>query len=258
MVFTAYFDELNTHGPAPTIILAAYMGNVAQWTKFAKRLIKLQKKYRFTIFHAKDFNARANEFSGWSWDKRRLLVEDLAYAVSKLPHGVTISLSRERYMKEYRSPPSPKKIHFDSQYGICFRACLARFLDLLRDGKNLDKLNIVIEGGHKNVNDCIRIFNDARDRSQRQGEFILGTCKIARKKDCIPLMVADFLAFAHGRGRSAEDRAKDPELSFAPDKKPTKQGWISTLELPPNALFDLKANWEKERLLDIERRRTEF
>ncbi len=57
MIFAVYFDEADTHGPAPTIIMAAYLGHAYEWRRFEAKLAKLQKSYGFRVFHAKDFNA---------------------------------------------------------------------------------------------------------------------------------------------------------------------------------------------------------
>ena len=37
MLLTAYFDESDTHGPAPTLIMAALLGNSRQWEIFGRR-----------------------------------------------------------------------------------------------------------------------------------------------------------------------------------------------------------------------------
>jgi hypothetical protein len=46
--------------------MAAFFGHAFQWRRFEKKLRKLQERDGFTIFHAKEFKARVNEFSGWS------------------------------------------------------------------------------------------------------------------------------------------------------------------------------------------------
>jgi hypothetical protein len=38
VLYTAYFDEADTHGPAPTIIMAGFLGLRAQWELFRRRL----------------------------------------------------------------------------------------------------------------------------------------------------------------------------------------------------------------------------
>src|ERR1700730_9250502 len=101
VIFKAFFDESKTHGEAPDLIVAGFLGNVDQWHKFEKRLAKLQKKYGFTIFHYKDWNSCSGEFRGWNDDKKDRLIADMIGICRKLKQGVTVSLSWERFQKEY-------------------------------------------------------------------------------------------------------------------------------------------------------------
>jgi hypothetical protein len=135
VIFTGYFDESDTHGPAPTVVLSAFVGHAYQWRQFERKLSRLQKRDGFTIFHAKDFKAKAGEFNGWSDEKCLRLLTELAHLVrDHLTEGMTIALERERYLNEYRAPPIPKKMTLDSQYGVCFRACLYQLISIMEKG----------------------------------------------------------------------------------------------------------------------------
>jgi hypothetical protein len=194
VIFTGYFDESDTHGPAPTIIMAGYVGHAYQWMRFEKKLARIQSKYGFRVFHAKEFKSRSGEFSGWDDAKCDGLIADMMELVrSTLTEGITTALSRDRYLNEYRAPPIPKKFHFDSQYGACFRICLARLLGLMEARGNRDRINFVLERGDPHAFDCERIFNDIKTRWKRLGRDVLGAFSLAAKSDCMPLMVADLL-----------------------------------------------------------------
>jgi hypothetical protein len=257
VLFTAYFDEADTHGPAPTVILAAYVGHAYQWRRFEQKLACLQRKHGFSIFHAKDFKAKAGEFSGWTDNQCMNLIDDLTELTgSDLTEGLAVSLEYSRYMKEYRAPPIPKKMNLDSQLGACFRGCLGRLLkrlELLGRRKNRDRLNVVIERGHKNVWDCERIFDDLRKRFLRLDADILGSFTVAAKETCPPLMVADSLAATHSmiRTRLARGSLNEDDIVYDPKKNPHKAPLVF-LELAPDALRDLKLNFEKLRQLEIE------
>jgi hypothetical protein len=75
--FTAYYDEADTHGPSPTVIMAGLVGHTYQWRRFETKLSRIQKEFGFSLFHAKEFKARRAEFKGWSDDKRSQLIETL-------------------------------------------------------------------------------------------------------------------------------------------------------------------------------------
>ncbi|HUK60917.1 MAG TPA: hypothetical protein VLV50_16940, partial [Stellaceae bacterium] len=132
VIFTANFDEADTHGESPTVILAAFLGHAYQWRRFETKLGRIQQRDQFTIFHGKEFKAKSGEFAGWDDQKCMRLVTDLTELVkNNLTEGLVIHLERERFLNEYRAPPIPKKMNLDSQYGVCFRACLGHLLGMM-------------------------------------------------------------------------------------------------------------------------------
>jgi hypothetical protein len=149
MLYIAYFDEADTHGPTPTIIMAGFLGSVPQWDTFGRRLRRLHRRDGFSIFHANEFKAKTGEFAGWDDAKCMKLVNDLTELVrDNLTEGLTVHLEREHYLNECRTPPIPKKMTLGSQYGICFRACMRQLLESIwGDGKR-HRLDVVIEGEH--------------------------------------------------------------------------------------------------------------
>ena len=259
MIFTAHLDEADTHGPAPTVILAGFLGHAYQWRRFETKLGRLQKRDGFSIFHAKEIKPGArvkgstSEFATWSDDKCHRLINDLTDLVQQnLTDGFAVALERGRYLMEYRAPPIPHKMHIDSQLGVCFRACMSHLLDFMEARGNRDKLNIVMERGHENVWDCERIFNDIKRRAKRVGVDILGDFTVAAKDDCAPLMVADLLAATYSLMRDARARGVPEEAIVARPREKGEAG-LTFLELLPDALRNLKTNFEKLRVEDIER-----
>jgi hypothetical protein len=252
MIFTAYFDETDTHGPAPTVILAAYLGHAFQWRRFEKKLAKIQRREKFSVFHAKEFKAHTGEFKGWNDDQCQQLILKLRNLVqSTLTEGMAVALTRERYLTEYRAPPIPKKMNLDSQYGACFRACMAHLFDLMAQRNYQDRLNVVIEDGHPNVWDCGRIFKDLRETCKiLAGEDFLREFSVRPKEGCPPLMTADMLAATYSMFRTAVGNGKLAAPAF--QAKPTTKSKLAFLELQPNALADLKAGFEKMRQLKIQ------
>jgi hypothetical protein len=249
LLYTAYFDESDTHGPAPTVIMACVLGHSRQWELFGRRLRRLQRRDGFRIFHATEFRSKSDDFSGWSDTKCMQLVHDLTELVrDNLTEGVTMFLERERYLNEYRKPPIPKKMMLDSQYGVCFRACMAHLVAIvMADGKR-HKINAVIEDGHPNVGDTIRIFSDMkRQVKQRLGIDLFGTISKAKKWQSPPLMVCDFLSYSYLKMRASKakgDMDYAAEASMDPRKK---EAGLTFLELLPDALRGLKDKFEKDR-----------
>jgi hypothetical protein len=248
MLYTAYFDEADTHGPSPTIIMAGFLGTAREWQLFDRRLRALQRRDGFTTFHVKQFKRKSGEFAGWSYTKCMKLVNDLTKLVrDELTEGLTVHLEHERYLTEYRAPPVPKGMRLDSQYGICFRACMRQVLEIvMADGKP-HRLDVVIEHGHRNARDTIEIFNDVKRRlKERRGLDLLGEIVTAKKHERAPLMVADFLASTYSMMRASRARGQIDDAELAPDP-PKGQARLTFLELLPDALHRLKEDFEADR-----------
>jgi hypothetical protein len=248
LLFTAYLDEADTHGPAPTVIMGGFLGTARQWEIFDRRLRALQRRDGFNIFHVKELKSRSGEFAGWADEKCMRLIHDLAALVrDTLAEGLTVHLERDRYLNEYRAPPVPKKMILDSQYGVCFRACMRQLLDIvMADGKR-HRLHIVIEKGHVNLGDTIRIFDDLKRRLKvRRGLDVLGTITAARKHEAAPLMVADFLASSYSMIRASQQRGGIDYAAETPAPRKREAG-LTFLELLPDALRRLKEDFEADR-----------
>lgn len=253
MIFTAYFDEADTHGPEPTIIMAAFLGHAYQWRRFEIKLARIQAKYGFRIFHAKDFKAKAGEFSQWPDEKCALLVGELTDLVrDNLTEGVAVHLEYARYVNEYRAAPIPRKMALDSQYGVCFRSCLGYMLGVMQARQYRDRLNVVLESGHRNAGDCLRIFEDFKRRWRLTGDDVLGTFTVSDKRECLPLMAADMFAAALSMMRANTASGKFDPRPYIYAEKPRRIAPLVVLELTPDALRELKDKFEEERRLAAE------
>jgi hypothetical protein len=264
VIYTAYFDESDTHGAAPTLILAAFLGSARDWDLFGRRIRALQRRDGFTVFHATDFRARRNEFEGWSDRKCSRLVHDLAVAIrDELTEGVTVALPRSLYEKEYRNGYVPKRMSLDSQFGVCFRACVHRLIQILRSVKKRHRLNVVIEDGHKNVKDAIKIFTEIKAILVEDGIDILGTATVERKRECWPLMIADFQAHASHLSEMRLKAGLPGYFEMATQQHgtappPRNQAALTQIEHNAASLRMLKTQWEERKKARMARARAAY
>jgi hypothetical protein len=189
VIFTAAFDESDTHGESPNTVMAALLGSANRWELLQYRIDELKSQYGFTIFHGKHFRARRGEFKGWSEYKCASLVNELAIGIrDNLTESVVIALPRALYMTDYRGGYVPRKMRLDTQYGICFRSCMERLVNIVVSDKSEEhRLYVVIERGHKNLGDADRIFHEMQGRLMRRGINILGAITIGEKTVALPL-----------------------------------------------------------------------
>ena len=209
VILTAYLDESGTHGgdgsaknPAsPTLVMAGMMGTASQWARFEVDFAKLRRHYGFRVLHMLDFKKVQKEFAGWDNIKRMEFLRDFGAIIrsDKIMEGVTFRLDHNAYRNEYIAV-RPNKPQLDSAYGLCFRTCMLHFLldaeRRLGHGKRWDqtRLHVVLENGHKNRGDALRIFEELKTESAKAGNHTLATITFSGKNECDPLMVGDFLA----------------------------------------------------------------
>jgi hypothetical protein len=129
-----------------------------------------------------------------------------------------------------------------------------RLINQLTAENKKHKLHIVIEHGHKNVGDASRVFDELKTDCLLKGVSLLGTITITRKIECLPLMVADFLAHAHYLSE-ARVRIGLPSYYEMPGIKPPKRGRanLTQIEVTVESLHGLKAAWEEAKQNRIEK-----
>jgi hypothetical protein len=120
----------------------------------------------------------------------------LKLADDHMSYGLSMILQSDDYLKIYRSREFPRRARPDTQYGLCFRTALWKSTVLLKDRPADWPLNVVLETGHKNAGDAIRVFAEFRDSLHQEYASSLGGLDFASKKDCLPLAIADSLAYA--------------------------------------------------------------
>jgi hypothetical protein len=248
LIFTAYLDEANTDGPKPGMVMAGFLGSGRQWELLSRRLNGLRREYGFKSFHATELKARKHQFKGWSNAKCGRLVEALAGAVrNELTEGVTITLTHQQYMAEYRSTPFPRRMPVLSQFGVCFVTLLDRLLQIVVQQRGKNRLHIVIETGHKNIGAASLIFERKKKELRKQGVELLGTITRATKSESELLMFADFQAHAS----MLSDRRESiglPGLTANPIRAPKSgEAGLTLIRYHPGTLNKLKEIWLRQQ-----------
>jgi hypothetical protein len=195
MELIAYFDESGTHCDSDVAAMAGFVGNKRQWAKFGKRVGKLFTRYKVTNFHTIDVRRTKADFKGWKIDRKIEFLDEFQHVINEtLLGGVAAFIRREDYAY-YCGLTWPKGTRKDSEYGILFRACLSQTIDTVGhlEVTSEPKLKIVLEAGHPNQDDALRIYNWAAGRiSQHKALSGLDV----DDKTCLPLAAADLFAYS--------------------------------------------------------------
>jgi hypothetical protein len=195
MVFTAYFDERGTHDGAEVSAMAGFVGDARQWRKFEKRVSKLFRRFGVDVFHTIDVRRTDKDFEGWKVDRKIEFLDEFQHIINEtLESGVASFIRAEDYAY-YRGLYWPKKTRPDSKYTVLFRGCLSQMIDTIGHiplGKE-PRLQIVLEDGHENAEDAVRIYKWAQNRID-QSRALAGLT-FSNKKICLPLAAADLFAY---------------------------------------------------------------
>jgi hypothetical protein len=179
--------------------MAGFVGDERQWRKFNKRVTKLFNRYKVDIFHTIDLKRTNKDFLGWKVDKKIEFLDEFHHVINETVEIGFSSFIRSDDYDYYRGLPRPKKAKTDSLYGILFRSSLAAITDAVIRvprwaERDEPKLNIVLESGHNNAPDAIRLYNSAK---KVFGESkALSGLTFANKANCLPLAAADLFAYS--------------------------------------------------------------
>jgi len=83
----------------------------------------------------------------------------------------------------------------DSKYAILFHTCLAQVIDTVEHIPlgHEPRLRVVLEDGHKNAGDVVRMYNWAKSRTTAAPA--LAGLTFDNKRTCLPLASADLFAY---------------------------------------------------------------
>jgi hypothetical protein len=198
MVMTGYFDESGTHGEgSPVIIVAGFIASANQWSSYEGDLSQLLAEYGVKVFHARKFRTGKGDFKGWQMPRRaQFNSRFLKLADDHLAYGLATVLRPDDYANIYRLGEFPRRARPDTQYGLCVRTALWKSVVLMKDRREDWPLNVVLEDGHVNAGDAIRVFGEFRDDLHPEYAPLLGKLDFASKLNCMPLAMADSLAYA--------------------------------------------------------------
>jgi len=199
MVITAYFDESGTHGSSELALMAGYIAEGRQWRKYEKRAAKLFGRHRVRVFHSIDLKRGSKDFAGWTVDQKIHFLDEFQHVVNETLEVGFVSILKAADYAYYKSLPWPKGTRPDSLYTILFRASLSGGLDGARQVERWrlaqePRLHVVLESGHRNAKDAVRIYEFVQTRFP-QAPCPLNGLTFEDKKDCLPLAAADLIAY---------------------------------------------------------------
>jgi len=217
LALDAYYDESGSHDGSHLNVLAGFAARPQQWEAFEREWMKILRKHRITHVRAKHLFHRQRQHKGWKDKQITELWADLMYVIQEREMFASKTyLFEEDYKLFYVSDGPARRERLDSRYALCFRSLLHNLPAVYRTFHLDGDINFVLEAGHRNAGDALRVYSELREnRAFRYGDAI-GFLSSVKKQSSCALQAADMLAYLCYRvGRANID---DPG------------GWISELE----------------------------
>jgi hypothetical protein len=199
VILNAYYDESGTHAGSTVTVMAGLVGDVNDWIEFDREWSKVLRKYSITHVHAKHLWHRQGMYRGWSEDKCWELLVDLMYVIQERKQ-LFISRSfllEEHYSKIYRAKKPERRERLDSRYALCFRAFLHFLPSHHKDHFTRGTMNFILEDGHRNAGDALRVFKEIRADRNFEWRDAMGTLSFGGKEGFPALQAADLFAYSH-------------------------------------------------------------
>jgi hypothetical protein len=190
--------------PSPLLVLSAVVGNTAVMRKFDREWKRELLASGVDYFHAKEhWNGSSKPYHGVSRAERDKLLNRL---VSHTQHRILFGASSLVDEDEYKATASERfRSQYGSPYGFAFQMLMtAVYVELLKQGRANQPVNILIEDGHKNAQQTIGFIAEKKERGP--GGMTVEAYELGGKKENSILQAADLLAFGvcefHSKGRS--------------------------------------------------------
>jgi Protein of unknown function (DUF3800) len=253
MILTAYYDESGTHSGSPITVLAGFVGNANDWVDFDREWRKILNKYNITHVHAKHLWHRQGQHKKWSIDQAGDLWSDLIYVVQERKQifaSKTVLLSddyKHFYLLDGRAP----KERLDSKYALCFRSFLYFYPKNHYEQYPIGGVNFVLEAGHRNAGDAIRVFNEIKGNKNFSWREAIGSLTFGAKQDFPALQAADMLAYwlnaAECKGLSKQVSEDERYVSYF--ERELRRSGLTILDhrISPDDLKNMRQNFLRRR-----------
>jgi uncharacterized protein DUF3800 len=196
VILTAYYDESGTHAESPATVLAGFVGDTNDWVDFEIEWAKVLKAHKITHVRAKHLFHRQNQHKDWSWDQADELIAAILYLLQERKHMFASKtvLREDDYKMFYVAGGPEKKERLDTRYGLCFRSLL-HFIPEVQKLSGAHSINFVLEDGHKNAGDALRVYQEIRNDKTFPWRDVLASFSLGQKQASPALQAADFLAY---------------------------------------------------------------
>jgi hypothetical protein len=188
-----YFDESGTHDSSQAIAVAGYISSAEQWELFSAEWHLALDEWGLDFFHMTDFANRAQKYSSWTDQERRIRFSRLASIIRRHTiASVSIGFLRQSFNLLF---DKQTKRFVGGPYGaasaMLFTDVATRMTPLYPSARYA----YVFESGGPGHGEVLAAFDANNQDSERREHFKLLSLRFENKRYFAPLQAADILAY---------------------------------------------------------------
>lgn len=218
LVYRGYIDESYD---AKTFVLSCSVGEGRRWELFehawqnvlqqTNMHLSNQGRGEITRYHASDCSGSRSEFKGWDVEEQKALTAALIGALRQVPmHSVAITILLDDLRDTWRARLG-SEIHrenlYETAYMLSMQLCMGRL------GEHIFPLNpdIRITLIHDNCDYNVMMLSafDHIKKLKPVYADMFSTIAAMSSKECLPLQLADFLAYEFFKDRGGQEAKGD-------------------------------------------------
>jgi hypothetical protein len=179
-------------------VLGGFVGASEAWADFEREWRKILVKHDLRYIRAKQLFHRQGPYRHWEKKRIRHLWADLLYVLQE-QKGLSVSkmvLHNDVYYRSYVSDgPHSRRERLDTKYALCVR-CAMHLLPKLYHRQGEGRIvNFILEAGHRNAGDALRVFSDIKKQNSYAWTESVGAMSFGSKEDFPALQASDLISY---------------------------------------------------------------
>jgi hypothetical protein len=148
-----FIDRSETfQGPASTVSVAAWVGPVSSWSMFDLLWRECRAEAKIKKFHMTDYARRKGDYSCWSEQKRRAVVDELLTLTnSTITYGASVAVNLADYQREC------PELH---PYVYCASQCISVIAMRLQQRGTTERIFYVYDDGDEHSGEFREVMSD--------------------------------------------------------------------------------------------------
>lgn len=223
-LYKIYFDESGTHADSEIAVVAGFVSNVTEWTKFSERWQSTLGEFGIEYFHMSEFENRQGRFANLGNETRKDLLQKLMEITQDHTFwSVSCTVIKQDVSKLLNK--ATRHVLGDV-YGLAAMSCWSHLGAVLKE--NDAYMDCSMESGAYGSGMLKEIFDDESDNPEWHEENRIVSLSFQDKRDFPPLQASDILAYEVYKQslRQFGDETRPPRFPMTEYLMKQKHQWV--------------------------------